>query len=89
MARKVVSSLREDWLKNFARYLRSKRKKSRLSQKDLAQSVSISVHTVRKMESGSFVPSRELANDLGEVFEEPYTAVAAAGYIPFLGWRPC
>lgn len=40
MARKVVSSLREDWLKNFARYLRSKRKKSRLSQKDLAQSVS-------------------------------------------------
>lgn len=89
MARRLVSNaIRADWLKSFSRYVKIKRKRRQITQKALADCVSVSVHTIRKIESGHFVPSRELATDIGDVFEEPHTALAAAGYIPFMGWRP-
>lgn len=52
------------------------------------EALDVSGYTVRKIEKGAFLPSRELDADLGEVFNEPQTAMAAAGYIPFVGWKP-
>lgn len=88
MARRTVSqALRGEWLKSFARYLKAGRKRAGMTQKRMAESVQVSVQSIQKMEKASFLPSRELAADIGEVFDEPHTAMLAAGYIPFAGWR--
>lgn len=89
MAKRLVSeAIRADWLKSFSRYLRVKRKRGKVTQAALAASLSLSPKTIGKIESGQFLPSRELAADIGEVFDEPNAAMAAAGYIPFVGWCP-
>jgi DNA-binding XRE family transcriptional regulator len=89
MAKRVRSeTFRQEWAGNFAKYLKSKRKRNKLTQARLADCVHINVNTVRKMEYAEHIPSRELASDIGELFSEPYSAMAAAGYIPFLGWAP-
>lgn len=89
MAKRLVSeAIRADWLKSISRYLKVKRKRQKMTQAALAQSLSVNVNTIRKIESRQLLPSRELAADIGEVLDEPYAAMAAAGYIPFVGWQP-
>lgn len=91
MARRLVSeAIRADWLKSISRYLKVKRKRQKMTQAALAQSLSVNINTIQKIEARRLLPSRELAADIGEVFDEPQTAMAAAGYgyIPFVGWQP-
>ena len=91
--RSPSTALRAEWLQSFARWLKARRKRAGLTQKAVAEAVSLSVYTVRKIEAsarklqkGEFVPSRELAADIGEFFDDEHAALLAAGYLPFVGW---
>lgn len=89
MAKRVKSkAFRQEWARNFAKYLRANRKRHGFTQAMLAESANVNINTVQKMEYAKHTPSRELAADIGELFSEPYSAMAAAGYIPFVGWAP-
>lgn len=89
MAKRTVSlALREEWKESFAEYLRAKRRRLGLTQLSLAQMVGCNQTMISKLEKGDEHVTRELAADIGECFEEPQTALVAAGYVPFVGWRP-
>lgn len=89
MAKRTISlALREEWMENFASYLKSKRRKRGLSQLTLSQCIGVNQTMISKLELAQEHPTRELAADIGEYFDEPQAAMAAAGYIPFVGWRP-
>lgn len=86
----ISQPLREEWVKSFARYLKTKRKRTRTSQRELAQRIGVSQPLISHLERGTYhnIP-REMAAEIGEVFDEPQAALIAAGYLPFPGWTPC
>lgn len=89
MARRTISeALREDWKQHFADYLKTKRKRTGTTQVQLARHLGVQQSLISMIERGGYHIPREMAADIGEVFDEPQTAMAAAGYIPFVGWCP-
>lgn len=91
--RSPSTALRAEWRQSFAKWLKTRRKRAGFTQQAVAEGVSLSVYTVRRIEAsarklqkGDFVPSRELAADIGEFFNDEHGALLAAGYLPFVGW---
>lgn len=59
-----------------------------ITQRQLAHELGIDHTIVCHIETARKHVTREMAADIGELFDEPQTAMAAAGYIPFVGWKP-
>src|SRR5689334_9114675 len=55
----------------FGPWLRSRRRVLDLTQEDLAQKSNCSIVTIRKIESGDLIPSRDLARQLALALELP------------------
>lgn len=81
-------ALRKEWMKSFGSYLRKKRRIKGITQRQLAHELGIDHTIVCHIETARKHVTREMAADIGELFDEPQTAMAAAGYIPFVGWKP-
>src|SRR5947207_2159699 len=65
----------------FGSWLRSRRRVLDLTQEDLAQKSSCSIVTIRKIESGDLIPSRDLARQLALAL-----ALAAAQHEAFIAF---
>lgn len=89
MARRTISlALREEWMESFGAWLKRKRQLTRTTQTQLAEHLGVRQGVISHFECAREAPTREMAADIGEFFDEPQTAMAAAGFIPFQGWRP-
>jgi len=75
-----------DFRRTFAKYLKSQRRRHKLSQAEFAKLLGCAQATVAYYESARHLPSREVAERISEALRDPDTALLRAGYIPYPGW---
>ena len=63
---------RKNWLVNFIRYIKNKRKEVKMTQGELAEKTGVNPSYISRLENGSFISVKvEFFVGVAEVFEEP------------------